>query len=207
MDEINKLGSTGPNKFIFSGADDLVESGLARNTEEALDLLKDTNKFKQVPIKYLEEAPTGLSALEGKYVRAPIYDAVFDTANNLLNNNLAGQIYKYSILGPKAITQVAKTVLSFVTHMRNFLSAGSFALANGAAFPNYGDIDVLFRGKGTLPVKDLTFGRVFNTKAFDEAVEDLYARGLRRGIFQSQVQIGEFKKGVQRFCNVNARTS
>mgnify|MGYP003134895168 FL=1 len=202
MDEVNKLGSTGPNKFIFSGADDLVESGLARNTEEALDLLKDTNKFKQVPIKYLEEAPTGLSALEGKYVRAPIYDAVFDTANNLLNNNLAGQIYKYSILGPKAITQVAKTVLSFVTHMRNFLSAGSFALANGAAFPNYGDIDVLFRGKGALPVKDLTFGRVFNTKEFDEVVENLYARGLRRGIFQSQTQIGEFKRVFRDFTTL-----
>ena len=143
-----------------------------------------------------------MSALEGKFVRAPIYDAVFDTANNLLNNNLGGQLYKYTILGPKAITQVAKTVLSAVTHMRNFLSAGSFALANGAAFPNYGDIDVLFRGKCVLPAKDLTLGRVVGSKAFDENLEQLYARGLRRGIFQSQVQVGEFKRVFRDFAKL-----
>ena len=202
MDEINKLGSVGPNKFIFSGVDDLIQSRVARNTEEAFALLNDKNKFKQVPIKALSEAPNGLSALEGKFVRAPIYDAVFDTANNLLNNNIAGQLYKYTILGPKAITQVAKTVLSAVTHMRNFLSAASFALANGAAYPNYGDIDVLFRGKGVLPAKDLTYGRVVGSKAFDENLEQLYARGLRRGIFQSQVQVGEFKRVFRDFATL-----
>ena len=202
MDEINKLGSAGPNKFIFTGVDDLIQSGVARNTEEAFALLNDKNKFKQVPIKALSEAPNGLSALEGKFVRAPIYDAVFDTANNLLNNNIAGQLYKYTILGPKAITQVAKTVLSAVTHMRNFLSAASFALANGAAYPNYGDIDVLFRGKGVLPAKDLTYGRVVGSKAFNENLEQLYARGLRRGIFQSQVQYGEFKRVFRDFATL-----
>ena len=202
MDEINKLGSTGPNKFVFSGVDDLIESGVARNQEEAFALLNDKNKFKQVPIKSLDEAPNGLSALEGKFVRAPIYDAVFDTANNLLNNNIAGQLYKYTILGPKAITQISKTVLSAVTHMRNFLSAASFALANGAAYPTYGDIDVLFRGKGVLPAKDLTYGRVVGSKAFDETLENLYARGLRRGIFQSQVQVGEFKRVFRDFSTL-----
>jgi len=202
MDEINKLGSSGPNKFVFSGVDDLIESGAARNTEEAFDLLNDKNKFKQVPIKSLDDAPGGLSALEGKFVRAPIYDAVFDTANNLLNNNIGGQLYKYTILGPKAITQVSKTVLSAVTHMRNFLSAASFALANGAAYPTYGDIDVLFGNKGIFPAKDLTLGRVTGSKAFDENLEQLYARGLRRGIFQSQTQVGEFKRVFRDFSTL-----
>ena len=201
MDEINKLGSQGSNKFIFKDADDLVKSGLARNIEEATDILNDPFKFKQVPKKQLKEAPDGLSALEGKYVKAPIYDAVFDTSNTLLNNNLGGQLYKYAILAPKAITQVSKTVLSAVTHMRNFLSATSFALANGAAFPTYGDIDVLFKGKGVLPAKDLTYGRVRN-KNFDKTLEDLYARGLRRGIFQSQTQVGEFKRVFRDFSTL-----
>ena len=201
MDEIDKLGSTGSNKFIFKDADDLVKSGVARNIEEADDLLSNNLKFKQVPKKQFSAAPDGLSSLEGKYIRAPIYDAVFDTANNLLNNNIGGQLYKYLIVGPKAITQVSKTVLSAVTHMRNFLSAASFALANGAAFPTYGDIDVLFRGKGVLPATDLTLGRVIN-KNFDQVLENLYARGLRRGIFQSQTQIGEFKRVFRDFSNL-----
>ena len=88
-----------------------------------------------------------------------------------------------------------------VIHMRNFLSATSFALANGAAFPTYGDIDVLFKGKGVLPAKDLTYGRVRN-KNFDKTLEDLYARGLRRGIFQSQTQVGEFKRVFKLSCNL-----
>ena len=44
-------------------------------------------------------------------------------------------IYKYAMLGPKAISQITKTVLSPVTHARNFLSAGAFAAAFvGAGF-------------------------------------------------------------------------
>ena len=37
-------------------------------------------------------------------------------------------------LYPKAGAQVAKTVLSPTTHIRNFLSASSFSLANGTLF-------------------------------------------------------------------------
>jgi len=39
---------------------------------------------------------------------------------------------------PKAGAQVAKTVLSPTTHMRNFLSATGFSLANGTLFVNPG---------------------------------------------------------------------
>ena len=34
-------------------------------------------------------------------------------------------------LYPKAASQIAKTILSPVTHLRNFVSAGAFAAANG----------------------------------------------------------------------------
>jgi hypothetical protein len=39
-------------------------------------------------------------------------------------------------LYPKAGAQIAKTVLSPTTHVRNFLSASAFSLANGTLFTN-----------------------------------------------------------------------
>ena len=41
------------------------------------------------------------------------------------------QVYNNLVLYPKATSQIAKTILSPVTHLRNFVSAGAFAAANG----------------------------------------------------------------------------
>ena len=48
----------------------------------------------------------------------------------------AVDLYKYTVLTPKAGAQIAKTVLSPTTHVRNFLSASAFSLANGTLFTN-----------------------------------------------------------------------
>ena len=42
--------------------------------------------------------------------------------------------YRNLLLFPKGISQLAKTVLSIPTHLRNFFSAGAFAGANGVLF-------------------------------------------------------------------------
>ena len=42
--------------------------------------------------------------------------------------------YRNLLLFPKGISQLAKTVLSIPTHLRNFFSAGAFAGANGILF-------------------------------------------------------------------------
>jgi hypothetical protein len=42
--------------------------------------------------------------------------------------------YKYTFLYPKAGAQIAKTILSPTTHIRNFLSASAFSLVNGTLF-------------------------------------------------------------------------
>ena len=41
------------------------------------------------------------------------------------------RVYENFFLYPKATSQIAKTILSPVTHLRNFISAGAFAAANG----------------------------------------------------------------------------
>ena len=79
------------------------------------------------------------------------------------------------ILLPKAASQIAKTILSPVTHVRNFISAGAFAGANGIFFPSYGNISALapkiLGGKGM-------FGQAYGTSfkgTFGKEVSAPYA--------------------------------
>ncbi len=196
MDDLNKAFSSGPNKKIFSGADDLVKSGEAKTIAEAESILSDPNKFKKVEIETRPEL-SGMSALEGKYIRAPEYDAMFDVTSNWLNNTDVGIAYRYMLLVPKGATQVAKTILSPITHIRNFISAGAFAAANGAILPNLTDIQTLapkaLGGKGVLgDAYKLTAGRVFGT--LDKKNISQFAKYQRLGIVGTQVEAGEIAR-------------
>ena len=84
-----------------------------------------------------------LTPLDGKFIKKPLYDPMFEVTSNILNRSDIGTAYKLGILLPKAASQVAKTILSPVTHMRNFISAGAFAGANGVFFPSYGNFSAL----------------------------------------------------------------
>ena len=190
MDDLNKAFSSGPNKKIFTYDDMVKEFG--KDFEQNLD----PNKFKKVSIETRQEL-TGMSALEGKYVRAPEYDAMFDVTSNWLNNTRVGLAYRYMLLAPKGAAQVAKTILSPLTHVRNLLSAGAFAAANGAILPNLTDIQTLapksLGGKGALGTAyELTAGRVFGTLPQEQARN--FARYQRLGIVGTQVEAGEIAR-------------
>jgi hypothetical protein len=190
MDDVLRFGSEdGPGKFIFK-ADELspLDAG-------------NPLKFKKIESS---GQINGLSKLEGMYMRAPIHDAVFDTTSNWLNRSGVGTFYKYGVLAPKAISQIAKTILSPLTHARNFISASAFVAANGAAFPNYGDISMLMPkslgGEGVLgQAYGLTGRRVLGTMT--KADDALYERLLRVGVVDSSVQIGEFKRIIKDVIN------
>jgi hypothetical protein len=190
MDDVMRFGTEdGPGKFIFKA--------------EELNPLDLNNPLK---FKKIEKSGqiNGLSKLEGMYMRAPIYDAVFDTTSNWLNRGGVGTFYKYGVLAPKAISQIAKTILSPLTHARNFISASAFVAANGAFFPNYGDISMLMPkvlgGEGVLgQAYGLTGRRVLGTMT--KADDALYERLLRVGVVDSSVQIGEFKRIVKDVIN------
>ena len=190
MDDLNKAFSSGPNKKIFTQDEMIKEFG--ENFEQNLD----PNKFKKVEIETRPEL-SGMSPLEGKYIRAPEYDAMFDVTSNWLNNTRVGLMYRYMLLAPKGATQVAKTILSPFTHVRNFLSATAFALANGAILPSLTDIQTLapkaLGGKGVLgDAYKLTAGRVFGTLPEEQAKN--FARYQRLGIVGTQVEAGEIAR-------------
>jgi hypothetical protein len=190
MDDVMRFGTEdGPGKFIFK--------------QDELNPLDANNPLK---FKKIEKSGqiNGLSKLEGMYMRAPIYDAVFDTTSNWINKPGVGKFYKYGVLAPKALSQVAKTILSPLTHARNFISASAFVAANGAAFPNYGDVQMLMPkvlgGEGVLgQAYGLTGRRVLGTMT--KADDALYERLLRVGVVDSSVQIGEFKRIVKDVIN------
>ena len=83
--------------------------------------LSNPNKWK----KYTGDTQGIPTPLDGKYLKAPTYDQVFDVTSDWLNKSSVGTFYKYAVLTPKAGSQIAKTILSPLTHVRNLLSAGA----------------------------------------------------------------------------------
>ena len=165
--------------------------------EDELDALgKDKNnlfQFKKIqPIRGFEY----LSGMEGKYMKAPIHDAVFDVANDFLTRSNVGTLYRYAILAPKGISQIAKTILSPITHVRNFITAGAFAAANGAIFPSLGDIKMLapkaLGGEGLVGTAySLTGKKLLGT--MNQAEKELYNRLARVDVIGTQFEARQIK--------------
>jgi hypothetical protein len=176
-ERINEMGSKGANKFIF----DPSELSVAARDNKL--------QFKQVKSNGVD----GLASLDGKYIKAPIYDAIFDVRDNWLDTTKVGTIYKYGILLPKATTQVLKTILSPLTHIRNFIGAGTFVSANG--FP-YGDLGQI-GGRGIFDIAKSVSGKRIAPSIFGKfglQDEELYRRLLRVGVIDSNVQANESKR-------------
>ena len=197
------FGKGDPLGSTASAAEDLVASGKAKSIAEAEIMLKDPKQFKQVKSTGID----GLSPLDGKWMRAPIYETVFDTTNQWLNNSKLGILYKYAVLGPKTISQISKTVLNALTHVRNFISAGAFVAANGAIIPTGGDFKALLPtslGGEVLATAKLGEGVIETSRRMsayrlnptgvnsNKAVADIVMRSTRVGVGGgTQAEVGE----------------
>ena len=121
-DKIGAASSTGRKMFYTA---DEVANGTA---------LKDLGpNFRMIGMDKagkLEVAGV-TNPLKGMYAIDEIADALEDVNRNLLGEGLTGKIYAGLVLYPKATSQMAKTILSPITHIRNFVSASLFATANG----------------------------------------------------------------------------
>ncbi len=125
LDQSNKLGAaSSTGRKMFYNADEVADGTAAREL--------NTARFRQInldPAKKLEVGST--NPLNGMYAIDEIADALEETNKNLLGEGLTSQIYAGFVLYPKATSQMAKTILSPITHIRNFVSASLFATANG----------------------------------------------------------------------------
>jgi len=105
--------------------------------------------------------------------------------------------YRNLILFPKALSQVAKTILAPVTHFRNLFSATGFSAANGIFFENPAVVGRAFADAfGPLqtgaPIKR-AIGKVTGTPFDEAAANRRYRKLLDLGVVNSQVQLGDVK--------------
>jgi hypothetical protein len=92
-------------------------------------------------------------------------------------------MYRNLILAPKGAAQVAKTILSPVTHFRNLFSATGFSASNGIFFENPKVVANAFKEAfGALQV---------GTRSAEGNAR--YQKLLRLGVVNSQVQLGDIK--------------
>ena len=112
-------------------------------------------------------------------------DALKKTGMEVAEKGMVGQLYHSLLLYPKATSQIAKTILSPVTHMRNFISAGAFAAANGIVpFADKEAIKMAYQALQT-PLK----GTRIQNELYDELLE--------LGVVNTNVRLGDVTKLMQ----------
>jgi hypothetical protein len=152
-------------------------------------------------IQKLPGGNTIANPLSGKYTTKEIADGI-KNANDIgagLTSVIRGReganpaekavtwFYRNLLLFPKGISQLAKTVLSIPTHLRNFFSAGAFAGANG----------ILFEGLTNPGLLARAFREGVDTSALlklgpsSAEAQAAYRELLELGVVNSQVQIGD----------------
>ena len=143
-------------------------------------ITKDT-VYRKIGINNIEGGISNPAA--GKYALKEVADAI-EAASGMGQTSIADNaIYRNLVLLPKATSQMAKTILSPVTHARNFISAGAFAAANG-----------LMPGIGITPRMMKTAWKSLQVAAPGTRAEaEFYQRLARLGVVNTNVNLGDLR--------------
>jgi hypothetical protein len=119
------------------------------------------------------------------FARPGVAEALKNTSLNTQSSGILGRLYESLVLYPKATSQIAKTILSPVTHLRNFVSAGAFAAANGIL--PAADVSAIKQAYQALqtPLKGT------------RQQNDLYQELLELGVVNSNVRLGDLSRLLQ----------
>jgi hypothetical protein len=152
----------------------------------------------------IQKLPGGnaiVSPLSGKFTTKEIADGIKNA--NEIGGGLTAAIrgreganpaeqaatwfYRNLLLFPKGISQLAKTVLSIPTHLRNFFSAGAFAAANGIFFDGLANPGLLKNAFS----KGIDLSGLLKLGPGSAEAQAAYRELLELGVVNSQVQIGD----------------
>jgi len=167
--------------------DELIAAGkkpmFAKTADEARLVFGDD--YQQIRIdqaKTLSVAAKGgsVNPLNELYTTSGMAKALEGTSLSFDKAGMLGQLYQSLILYPKGLSQIAKTILSPVTHVRNFVSAGAFATANGI-IPDSQAIKTAYQALQT-PLKGT------------RQQNDLYEELLKLGVVNSNVRLGDLTR-------------
>ena len=154
------------------------EAGLGRQGDETFE------QFVKRAENSVEVEIANINPLTGKWTLNGNADAIYNVNKNLITpeSGFAARLYANAILYPKATSQMAKTILAPFTHMRNFLSAGAFATANGI---------IPFIGPGEGAARKAL--RAIQLGPRTKEGNAIYQELLRKGVVNSQVQLADLK--------------
>ena len=144
----------------------------------------DPNKVLEAastnPLMNAAQTKTGQNL--GYFTTDAIADALEKTNATNRNTSAFMRVYENLFLYPKATSQIAKTILSPVTHLRNFISAGAFAAANG-----------IIPAVDTAAVKSAY--QALQTPLKGTRIQnEFYEKLLRLGVVNSNVRLGDLTR-------------
>jgi hypothetical protein len=186
-DEMATLWKAAPDKL------NTPEPMFARSEAEARLFFKDDyrrinpidpNQTLNVGNVAKSSNPFG-DAMKPFYARPGVADALEATSITTDSPKFLMKLYNSLILYPKATSQIAKTILSPVTHLRNFVSAGAFAAANGII------------PAADLPAIKQAYQALQTPLKGTNMQNDLYQKLLRLGVVNSNVRLGDLSRLLQ----------
>ena len=159
--------------------------GFFRETErEAVEAFgSNIKKIEIDPSRTIEAGIT--NPVNGKYAERGVAEALEETSQVAAGKSNLAQLYESFILYPKATSQLAKTVLSPITHVRNFVSAGAFATANGLIPGLVSPDDFGKAMKEAFGQLQIPGARIDNER---------YRELLRLGVVNSNVRLGDLQR-------------
>ena len=191
-DQVQAAGGRG---FFWNNKEAFREGVNQRNTGITAVSMDDV-------ISKLPEAANIPNPLAGKLTTPEIAEAI-KNANNIaggLQGFVRGEgkegaeaavswMYRNLLLFPKGVSQLAKTVFSIPTHIRNVISAFGFAGANGNLF-NPVEFSRAF-------AEGIETTGLLKAGPPSEAAQAAYRELVELGVVNSQVQIGDLKALLQ----------
>ena len=140
----------------------------------------DASMYREIDLSKTADVT---SPANGKLALKEVADAIEAASGKAQTTWADNNLYRNLVLLPKATSQMAKTILSPITHARNFISAGAFAVANGLA-PGIG-----ITGRNAKAAwKNLQVAGI-GTRAETE----LYQKLARLGVVNSNVNLGDLR--------------
>ena len=194
---------------LIKKSDELQAAGkepmFAKTADEARLLFGDDYKVIEVidpggklSISKGATNPFG-NAQQPLYARPGIADALKKTSMQMEDKGMLAQMYESLVLYPKATSQIAKTILSPVTHLRNFVSAGAFAAANGIMPGNFAATVKRQVGKNIEDVEEvnvikMAYQALQTPLKGTRQQNELYEKLLRLGVVNSNVKLGDLSR-------------
>ena len=147
-------------------------------TKNLINPLADTYTTREIA-EGIKAANDVMGALQG-FVRG-------DKKNMGGAEKAVSWFYRNLLLFPKGVSQMAKTIFSIPTHIRNFFSAGAFSAANGLLFEGLTNPKLL---KDAFQ-QGIDVSGLLKAGANSPLAQREYQDMLELGITNSQVQLGD----------------